>query len=133
LNKQYMDTTSPSSHRVHVATTVIIGILVIAVVGLTIYVSSLKNQITGEVPVVGQTNKSGYVLLFMEDFVNSVLDAPGEVDFETRLRLENEVRETKDAEILAAWKAFTDSKSEGDAQKSVVQLLKILVVKLKAG
>ncbi|HEY4482672.1 MAG TPA: hypothetical protein VI953_00675 [Candidatus Paceibacterota bacterium] len=128
-----MDTTSPSSHRVHVATTVIIGILVIAVVGLTIYVSSLKNQITGEVPVVGQTNKSGYVLLFMEDFVNSVLDAPGEVDFETRLRLENEVRETKDAEILAAWKAFTDSKSEGDAQKSVVQLLKILVVKLKAG
>ena len=128
-----MDTTSPSSHRVHVATTVIIGILVIAVVGLTIYVSSLKNQITGEVPVVGQTNKSGYVLLFMEDFVNSVLDAPGEVDFETSLRLENEVRETKDAEILAAWKAFTDSKSEGDAQKSVVQLLKILVVKLKAG
>ncbi|HEY4505008.1 MAG TPA: hypothetical protein VJI73_04530 [Candidatus Paceibacterota bacterium] len=126
-----MDTISTPSHRIHVITVTIIGILVIAVVGLTFYVSSLNDQITGKVPIVKQSSKQTQIVLFMNDFINSVLDAPGEVDFETRLRLENEVRDTKDADILAAWKAFTEGKSEADAQERVIELLKVLATKLK--
>jgi len=126
-----MDTITPASHRIHVATTIIVGILVIALVALTFYVSSLKDQNIVGPPLAGPNDKQAQVVRFMDDFINLVLDAPGEVDFDTRLRLENEVRDTKDAEILAAWKAFTDSKTEDEAQDRVVDLLKILVARLR--
>ena len=103
------------------------------VAGLTFYVNDLRTQIgiDGGGSTIKQTDKNTQIVLFLDDFVNSVLDAPGEVDFEVRLRLENEVRETKDPQILEAWKAFTDSKTEQDAQRKVIDLLKILAFKLK--
>jgi len=64
-------------------------------------------------------------------FIKKVLQADKEVDFETRLSLENAVRELNDEEIMAEWQKFTGSKTEADAQNSVKRLLELLITKIQ--
>lgn len=71
------------------------------------------------------------VLNFTRLFINQVLQAQTEVDFEARLQLENAVRGLDDAVILAQWKKFIDSTTEQEAQNEVKNLLKMLVDKIK--
>jgi len=70
------------------------------------------------------------VLDFAKLFIEKVLKAKGEVDFETRLKLENAVREIRDKEILEKWQNFTNSQTEEEAQENVKDLLEILVDKI---
>lgn len=70
------------------------------------------------------------VIKFTKLFVNKVLKAQSEVDFETRLRLENAVRDLNNEEILTQWQKFTDSKTEAEAQIQVKNLLEMLVNKI---
>ena len=69
---------------------------------------------------------------FTKFFIEKVLKAEKEVDFETRLELENSVRKLGDEEILAQWQKFVDSKTEAEAQQEVKNLLELLVNKIKA-
>lgn len=71
------------------------------------------------------------VINFAGMFIKKVLQANKEVDFETRLSLENAVRDLNDPEIMAEWQNFTSSKTEADAQNSVKKLLGILVSKIQ--
>lgn len=71
------------------------------------------------------------VLNFMHMFIDDVIKTNKEVDFDTRLKLENAVRDTKDDDVLAAWKVFIDSKTEIEAQNSVKNLLGVLLDKIK--
>jgi cell division protein FtsL len=71
------------------------------------------------------------VLGFIKLFIEEVLKAEAEVDFDTRLKLETAVRNLNDEEILSQWQKFTESKTEDDAQVEVKNLLEILVNKIK--
>lgn len=71
------------------------------------------------------------VINFTALFIKKVLQANEEVDFETRLSLENAVRELKDEEIMAEWQKFVGSATEADAQNSVKKLLGILISKIQ--
>ena len=71
------------------------------------------------------------VLDFTKLFINKVLKAEGEIDFETRLQLENSVRILDDTEILAQWQEFIGSETEVKAQQEVKNLLELLVSKIK--
>ena len=71
------------------------------------------------------------VLSFTKLFVEKVLKTETEVDFETRLQLENSVRDLGNHEILAQWQKFTESKTEDDAQAEVKNLLQMLVDNIK--
>lgn len=71
------------------------------------------------------------IINFASMFIKKVLQADREVDFETRLSLENAVRDLKDEEIMAEWNNFTASKTEADAQNSVKKLLGILITKIQ--
>ncbi len=70
------------------------------------------------------------VLEFAKLFVSTVLNAEKEIDFETRLSLENAVRNLKDAEILAQWQNFVNSATEAQAQREVKRLLQLLLNKM---
>ena len=72
------------------------------------------------------------VLEFTKLFIKKVLKAETEVDFETRLKLENAVRNLNDEAILAQWQKFTESKTEVQAQDEVKNLLEMLINKIKA-
>lgn len=74
-------------------------------------------------------NNSIGIINFTEMLVRDVLSSDKEVNFETRLQLENAVRELNDAEILSQWKKFTKSGAEDQAQMEVKNLLKILLNK----
>ena len=76
-------------------------------------------------------NTNEKVLNFTKLFITEVLRADGEVGFETRLKLENAVRDLKDEEILAQWQKFVDSNNERIAQEEVKNLLEMLVEKVK--
>ena len=56
------------------------------------------------------------VLDFAKLFVEKVLKTETEVDFETRLKLENAVRNLDDEKILIQWQKFIESKTEDEAQ-----------------
>lgn len=71
------------------------------------------------------------VLDFTKIFIGKVLKAETEVDFETRLKLENAVRNLNDGEILAQWQKFAGSKTEVQAQEEVKNLLEMLANKIK--
>lgn len=71
------------------------------------------------------------VIDFSKLFIETVLKSEGEVNFETRLKLENMVRDLKDEEILAQWQKFIESKTEFEAQREVKNLLSMLVSKIR--
>lgn len=73
---------------------------------------------------------NGGILNFTKMFVADVLKAQTEVDFETRLKLENAVREINDPEILSQWQKFTESITEEEAQQEVKNLLEMLIYKI---
>jgi hypothetical protein len=81
--------------------------------------------------VIFPNTKNEKIINFLKLFITKVLKAEGEVDFETRLKLENAVREIQDKEILDQWIKFTESKTEDESQKNVKDLLEILVNKLQ--
>lgn len=78
---------------------------------------------------IQKTNEK--ILDFTVLFIDKVLKAETEVDFETRLRLENAVRDLDDEEILAQWQKFVNSQSENEAQQEVKNLLGLLIDKIK--
>lgn len=71
------------------------------------------------------------VLDFTKFFIEKVLKAEAEVDFETRLKLETSVRDLNNEEILTQWKKFTESETENQAQEEVKNLLEILIKNIK--
>ena len=81
---------------------------------------NLKNQ---------ETNQK--VLEFTQLFIEKVLKAEGEIDFETRLKLETAVRGLQDPEILTQWNRFIESDNEAQAQEEVKNLLGLLVSKVR--
>lgn len=72
------------------------------------------------------------VINFTALFIDKVLKAESEIDFETRLTLENAVRDLKDDEIMAEWQKFTGSQTEAEAQNGVKKLLGILITKIQS-
>jgi len=70
-------------------------------------------------------------LAFTELFIEKVLQSDQEVDFDTRLQLENAVRGIGDEEILAQWQRFTESQGEAQAQTEVKNLLGLLIQKVE--
>jgi len=79
-----------------------------------------------------QAQKTGdKVLEFTKLFIEKVLKAKTEVDFETRLRFEAAVRDLEDEEIFAQWQRFIESRTEVVAQEEVKNLLDVLVGKIK--
>jgi len=71
------------------------------------------------------------ILDFTKLFIEKVLKSETEVDFETRLKLENAVRILDDEQIFLQWQKFVESQTEADAQTEVKNLLEILINKIK--
>jgi len=84
-----------------------------------------KNQ---NIDTVNKFNEK--ILSFTRLFIEKVLKSENEIDFETRLQLENAVRAIGDEEILLQWQEFTESSTEEDAQQEVKNLLGLLVSKI---
>lgn len=96
-----------------------------AFLGVKYYYSQQEAESMKE--VVGDYQDSKKIIEFTDMFVADVLQAEGEVDFETRLKLENAVRDLNNKEIFNAWQSFVNSQTEAAAQENVESLLALLV------
>ena len=70
------------------------------------------------------------VLHFANLFISKVLRAEGEISFEERLKIENAVRETEDAQILSQWEKFVGAKTEAEAREEIKNLLQLIIDKI---
>lgn len=104
-------------------------LLAVASLGAKKYIEVQKElQITKEALKTQKINEK--ILGFTKLFINQVLRAKTEINFETRLKLENTVRGIGDDEILTQWQKFIESKTETEAQTEVKNLLDLLIGKI---
>jgi len=90
------------------------------------YFSAQKDLQQAQI-IANEKNTNEKVLNFTKLFIAQVLRADGEVDFETRLKLENAVRDLGNDEILVQWQRFIESQAEEEAQEEVKNLLEMLI------
>ena len=128
MNNNILGKSVPLSNVIFV---IVILFLLIGDIFFIYKCSSLQAEANrNELALQGQET-NGKVLEFTKLFVSRVLKSDTEIDFETRLKLENAVRDLDDQEILAQWQKFIDSKTEQEAQVEVKGLLEMLVGKIK--
>ncbi len=111
------------------------GIIIVLLVMTSVFFYLRYDQLAAELEDIRQNTEmasaSGQMRDFTAMFIEKVLKAEGEIDFETRLNLESAVRALKDEQVLAAWQAFTSAPTEAAAQNAVKNLLGILVSKIR--
>jgi len=125
---------NPLNKSISITSIFWIALIVILIIGNIFFISKylgFKKQLQKEQINVEVQNLNGEILEFTQLFIEKVLDTEAEVDFETRLKLENSVRNLRDQEILDQWNKFIESETETDAQENVKNLLKTLVNKIK--
>lgn len=110
---------------------IIILILIASNVFFAMKYFSAQKELSQIETIANSKNTNEKVLNFTKLFITQVLRADGEVDFETRLKLENAVRELNDQNILAQWQKFVESETEEEAQEEVKNLLGMLVNKIE--
>ena len=108
---------------------ILVGMLAIGNVYFGMKAYSLSKELAVSEADAASVHKKEKVIGFTRLFIEKVLNADKEVDFETRLQLENVVRDLRDGEILALWQKFTGSKTEAEAQTEVKNLLRLLISK----
>lgn len=110
---------------------IIIALLVMSNVFMYLSYADMKEgvKLRQQKQVVALTNEK--ILSFSKMFIEKVLKAEGEIDFETRLKLESAVRDLQDEEVFRAWQKFTNSTTEREAQQSVKSLLSVLIEKVQ--
>ena len=113
----------------------VINVFILVLLALTAFLGysyySLYKEVQTEKSKAAQVQVNQKVIDFASLFIKKVLQANTEVDFETRLSLENAVRDLNDPQIMTEWQNFTESKTEADAQASVKKLLGILITKIQ--
>ena len=91
---------------------------------------SARKELEGARVTMSTQRYNDMILNFMKMFIKKVIKSDKEVDFDTRLKLENSVRELNDPVILDQWQKFVNSADEAEAQKNVKDLLDMLVDKV---
>ena len=67
---------------------------------------------------------------FMKFFIDTVLNTKGEITYDDRVKLENDVRQLGDKSITTQWEAFVNSKDTKTAQEVAVKLMAMLSSKM---
>ena len=67
---------------------------------------------------------------FLKYYIDTVLDAKGAISLEARVKLENDIRQIKDADLIKQWDIFVASKGGVEAQQNAVKLMSLLTNKM---
>ncbi|MBN1584877.1 hypothetical protein JW899_00735 [Candidatus Uhrbacteria bacterium] len=112
-------------------TPVLVAVLLVGTVFLGVRYFSVAKELRQTRSALQTQTVNEKVLEFTKFFIGEVLRADGEIDFDTRLKLEIAVGNLDDGEILSQWKRFVGSETEAEAQEEVKNLLELLVGKVK--
>lgn len=116
--------------KTRLAIIIIITFLFSAVVILSVQCFLLASDLKTAKAGLKQQETGQKAAFFARLFINKVLLSTGTIDFESRLQLENAVRDLADPEILSQWQKFTNSSGDAETQKTVGNILKLLINKM---
>lgn len=108
----------------------VIIVLVGAVVYLGVSYTTLRSELRRNNQLIINKSNNEKTVIFLQMFIKDVLKSTTQVDFETRLKLENAVRAVNDKNILTQWQKFVSSKNEVEAQMNTKDLLEMLAQKI---
>jgi len=67
---------------------------------------------------------------FLKFFIDTVLNTKGGISSEDRLKLENDIHQIHDADLIKGWDTFVGSKDGKEAQLNAVKLMSMLGSKM---
>lgn len=93
------------------------------------YMENIKQQANAKEETV---SNSIQVSRFLKLFVDVVLNNEGgkTISYDDRLKLESDIRQIKDADLIKQWDSFVASKDAKAAQDNAIKLMKLLTNKL---
>ena len=90
------------------------------------YISNLKAEATQK---DDNTQYRIQVSRFLKSFIDIVINTQGTVSFDDRVKLENDIRQIHDADLVKLWDVFVGSKDTKEAQANAVKLMSLLATK----
>jgi hypothetical protein len=121
------------SHEKHVGRNIaIIAAIIPLILALVLFFQNmgLREQVKNLKSGSGDSMANEEVVIFMQDFIDTVLKSENEVPYRDRVRLASGVLDLEDEEALRAWEVFVESENEEIAQDNLVNLLDVLVKKI---
>ncbi len=91
------------------------------------YAESLKKE---AVPVEDKSELRLQASRFLKAFIDIVLNTDGPIAFEDRVKLENDIRQMHDVDLIKLWDAFVGSKDSKAAQENAIKLMSMLATKM---
>ncbi|MDD5318587.1 MAG: hypothetical protein PHF79_02070 [Candidatus Pacebacteria bacterium] len=120
--------------KTRLASNVLMFILLIGNIFFSIqYNENLKQQAIAKAQAEADSQAVAahiQVSRFLKEFIDVVLNTKGTIAFADRVKLENDVQQLKDADILKLWNAFVASKDAKSAQDNTVKLMSLLANKM---
>lgn len=109
---------------------VLIVILLLTNIAAVYFISLQATNASNLQKVIDKQKTNTNVVVFTQALIEKVLKSTSPVDFETRLSLENMVRNLNDKAILDEWNNFVNSSDSNQAQIEIKSLLDLLVKKI---
>ena len=116
--------------KTKIVTNILLVILVSGNIFFSIqYTENLKQQQMQKEDSIGTNIQvSRFLKLFVDVVLNTEVGKT--ISYDNRVKLENDIREIKDAEIIKSWDKFVESTDAKVAQKNAASLMKMLTNKL---
>ena len=116
--------------KTKIVTNILLVVLVSGNIFFSIqYTENLKQQQMQKEDSIGTNIQvSRFLKLFVDVVLNTEVGKT--ISYDNRVKLENDVREIKDAEIIKSWDKFVESTDAKVAQKNAASLMKMLTNKL---
>lgn len=116
-------------------TRLITNILLIVLVAGNIYfavqyIQVLKSQQQQEQAVSDAATKKAQITKFNKFFIDTILTSNGNVAPDDRIKLENDIHQIKDQDLIRSWNNFVASKDSKEAQVNAVKLISLLANKM---
>jgi hypothetical protein len=87
------------------------------------YIENIKQQASQ----INDTSSTRYLAIHaLKDFIGTVLTTNGVVSYSDRVRLENDIVQVKDHNLLTEWTDFVNSKDSATAQQNAVKVMSTL-------
>ena len=108
--------------------------MLILVAGNIFFSIQYTQSITAEQDRISQQSTADQIRIqntrILKSFINIVINTTTAITIEDRVKLENDVRQSHDAEIIKRWEAFAAAKDGKTAQTAAVSLMVLLANKM---
>lgn len=94
------------------------------------YVDNIKQQSADQQKQEEDATTRIQISRFLKFFIDTVLNTSGTISLENRVKLENDIRQIHDADLIKSWDNFVASKDGKEAQLNAVKLMSMLSSKM---